>query len=335
MDDHDLQQLAARLDNDSPVLKFPDELEKRYILHHASTRLIVSNRVLIIGMSAFLLFTILDYIAFPFPAAVRAWIVRALTAAVIVPLVFLARRAGDVRMTYAMVSASMIIVNASVVAIDVIGVNAAGYDLPLGSLFVIIFSSTLIRFPFWISLGVIGLMMLTQVAGLALFTGLGIGNILRNVLFFSFIIIMLLFSSYSTDADSRRIFILNLLRRKYDRSGLKQSSVDEYSAMLEAYMDDKKPYLDPELRIDDVARALQIKRHHLTQILSEKYNQNFFMYVNGFRIEEARRMMADEASREKTVLRIAFDTGFNSKATFNRIFKEFTGLTPTQYRKKL
>lgn len=335
MDDHDLQQIAARLDGDSPVLKFPDDLEKQYILHHASTRLIVSNRVLFIGMTAFLLFTVLDYIAFPFPAAAAAWLVRVLTAAVIVPLVFLSRRAGDVRATYAMVAASMIIVNASVVAIDVIGVNAAGYDLPLGSLFVIIFSSTLIRFPFWISLGVICLMMLTQVAGLALFTGLGAGNILRNVLFFSFIIIMLLFSNYGTDADSRRIFLLNILRKKYDRSGLKQTSADEYSALLDAHMRDDKPYLDPELRIDDVARALGIKRHHLTQILSEKYNQNFFMYVNGFRIEEARRMMADERNREKTVLRIAFDTGFNSKATFNRIFKEATGMTPTEYRKKL
>ncbi len=260
---------------------------------------------------------------------------RVLTAAVIVPLVFLSRRARDVRATYAMVAASMIIVNASVVAIDVIGVNAAGYDLPLGSLFVIIFSSTLIRFPFWISLGVICLMMLTQVAGLAIFTGLGIGNILRNVLFFSFIIIMLLFSSYGTDADSRRIFLLNILRKKYDRSGLKRTSVDEYSALLDAHMRDNKPYLDPELRIDDVARALHIKRHHLTQILSEQYNKNFFMYINEFRIEEARRMMADESNREKTVLRIAFDTGFNSKATFNRIFKEATGMTPTEYRKKL
>ena len=101
MEDNDLQQLAARLDNDSPVLKFPDELEKQYILHHANTRLIVSNRVLFIGMSAFLLFTILDYIVFPFHAAVTAWILRALTAAVIVLLIYLSRRLGDERMIYA------------------------------------------------------------------------------------------------------------------------------------------------------------------------------------------------------------------------------------------
>ncbi|HNW26957.1 MAG TPA: AraC family transcriptional regulator [Spirochaetota bacterium] len=334
MEDHDLQQLAARLEKDSPLLRFPDELEQQYIRHHAETRLIVSNRVLFIGMTAYLLFTVLDYIAFPFNAAVTAWMIRALTAAVIVLLIFISRRLGDVRMTYVMVSASMIIVNASVVAIDVIGVNATGYDLPLGSLFVIIFSSTLIRFPFWISLGVIVVMMLTQVAGLALFTGLGISNVLRNVLFFSFIIIMLLFSNYSTDADSRRIFLLNMLRKKYDRSGLKESNAEEYAVMLNGFMRDKKPYLDPELRIEDVARALQIKRHHLTQIINEKYNKNFFMYVNEFRIRDAQKMMADEKYRDTTVLRIAYDTGFNSKATFNRMFKAVTGMTPTEYRKR-
>lgn len=335
MEDHDLQHLAARLEKDPPLLKFPDEMEELYIRHHADTRLIVSNRVLFIGMTAYLLFTVLDYIAFPFNAAVTAWMIRALTAALIVPLIYLSRRLGDVRTTYTMVSASMVIVNASVVAIDVIGVNSAGYDLPLGSLFVIIFSSTLIRFPFWISLAVIGVMMLTQVAGLSLFTGLGISNVLRNVLFFSFIIIMLLFSSFSTDADSRRIFLLNMLRRKYDRSGLKESNAEEYAAALDGYMREKKPYLDPELRIGDVARALQIKRHHLTQIINEKYNKNFFMYVNEFRIRDAQKMMADEKYRDTTVLRIAYDTGFNSKATFNRMFRTFTGLTPTEYRKRL
>ncbi len=335
MDDHDLQQLAARLDNDSPVLTFPDELEREYIRHHAHTRLIISNRVLFTGMSAFLLFTVLDYIVFPFNAAVSAWILRVLTAALIVLLVFLARRIRDEKMMYVMVSASMIIVNTSVVAIDVIGVNSAGYDLPLGSLFVIIFSSTLIRFPFWISLCVIGVMVLTQVGGLVLFTGLGMSNILRNVLFFSFIILMLLFSNYSTDADSRRIFILNLLRRKYERSGLKKVNADSYAALLDDYMRGLKPYLDPELRIEDVARALKIKRHHLTQLINEKYKKNFFMYVNEFRIQEAREMMSDIKNREKTILRIAFDTGFNSKATFNRIFKAVTGTTPTEFRNRL
>lgn len=335
MEDSELQQLASRLDNDSPLLKFPDELEKLYILHHANTRLIVSNSVLFIGMSAYLLFIVLDYIVFPFSAAMTAWMIRALTVIVIVLLIFFFRRLRDERMKYIVLSAAMIIVNASVVAIDVIGVNAAGYDLPLGSLFVIIFSSTLIRFPFWISLSVIFLMVATQITGLALFTGLEVPNILRNLLFFIFIIIMLLFSSYSTDADSRKIFILNLLRKKYDRSGLKKSKADTYASMLDGYMRDKKPYLDPDLRIDHVARALKIKRHHLTQVLNEEYNKNFFMYVNGFRIREAQMMMADENNMGKTILRIAFDTGFNSKATFNRIFKMVAGMTPVQYRRKM
>jgi AraC-like DNA-binding protein len=335
MEDNDLQQLAARLDHDSPVLTFPDELERQYIRHHAHTRLIISNRVLFIGISAFLFFTILDYIVFPFHAAVSAWIIRALTAALIVLLVFLSRRIRDEKMMYVIVSASMIIVNTSVVAIDVIGVNSAGYDLPLGSLFVIIFSSTLIRFPFWISLCVIGVMVLTQISGLVLFTGLGMSNILRNVLFFTFIIFMLLFSNYSTDADSRRIFLLNMLRRKYDRSGLKKVNADRYAVLLNDYMLAGKPYLDSELRIDDVAQALKIKRHHLTQIISEKYNKNFSLYVNEFRIREAQQMMSDKKNKEKTILRIAFDTGFNSKATFNRIFKAITGTTPKEFRNSL
>ena len=80
--------------------------------------------------------------------------------------------------------------------------------------------------------------------------------------------------------------------------------------------------------------ALKIKRHHLTQIINEKYNKNFFMYVNEFRIREAQKMMADEKNMDKTILRIAFDTGFNSKATFNRMFKTITGMTPDRIQEK-
>ena len=334
MDDHDQQLLTAALDSDSRRVKFPAELEKQYILHHAETRLIISNSVLAIGMSAFLLFTVLDYIVFPFHAAVTAWIIRALTAAVIVLLIISTRRLENKKTRYVIASASMIIVNAAVVGIDIIGVNAAGYDLPLGSLFVIIFSSTLIRFPFRISLYVVSCMVLTQFSGLLLFTRLGPHDIIRDFLFFSFIIIMLLFSTYGTDADSRRIFLLNIFRKKYERSGLKKADAAGYAASLDEYMLGDKPYLDPDLRIDDVARALNIKRHHLTQIINERYNKNFFMYVNEFRIRDAQKLMSDRSNDESTILRIAYDTGFNSKATFNRLFKAITGVTPSEYRNK-
>ena len=66
--------------------------------------------------------------------------------------------------------------------------------------------------------------------------------------------------------------------------------------------------------------------------INEGLKKNFYDLVNGYRVEEAKRLLVDPNSNNYTVLSIGFEAGFNSKTTFNTVFKKFTGLTPTAYR---
>ena len=61
-------------------------------------------------------------------------------------------------------------------------------------------------------------------------------------------------------------------------------------------------------------------------------NKNFYDLINGYGIEEAKRLLLNPRNRNYTILSIGFEAGFNSKTTFNPVFKKFTGLTPTEFR---
>ena len=98
-------------------------------------------------------------------------------------------------------------------------------------------------------------------------------------------------------------------------------------------MREEMPYLDCELSIADVSERLKIPKYHITQIINEKLNKNFYMFINEYRINEVKRKISDERYKEHSIIRIAYDSGFNTKSTFNTIFKKFTNLTPTEYRR--
>jgi AraC-like DNA-binding protein len=63
-------------------------------------------------------------------------------------------------------------------------------------------------------------------------------------------------------------------------------------------------------------------------------NKTFYDLVNGYRVEEAKRLLLNPNNRSFTILSVGFEAGFNSKTTFNTVFKKFTGLTPTDFRER-
>ena len=99
-------------------------------------------------------------------------------------------------------------------------------------------------------------------------------------------------------------------------------------------MVEEKLYQEAELTLHQLAERLQIPNYQVSQALNEGLKKNFYDLINGYRVEEAKRLLLDEKSRNYTILSIGFEAGFNSKTTFNTVFKKFTGLTPTEFRDK-
>ena len=122
---------------------------------------------------------------------------------------------------------------------------------------------------------------------------------------------------------------------RYRRSGLKEEDAKRYLKRLLDLMEKEKPYLNGELSINDLTQRLNIPRHYLTQILNENLGKNFYTFVNEYRVKEVIRMMQDPAYDHYTLLALGFEAGFNSKSSFNTIFKNFTGMTPSEYREKI
>ena len=106
---------------------------------------------------------------------------------------------------------------------------------------------------------------------------------------------------------------------------------NDFILSLLKYMNENKPFLIPEITLSALASDLEVTPEYLSGIINNKLGKNFFDFINYYRIEEFKtRSLADE-SKKFTLLSIAYDCGFNSKATFNRVFKNVTGITPGEF----
>lgn len=120
---------------------------------------------------------------------------------------------------------------------------------------------------------------------------------------------------------------------KYAGSKLTDSEAKQYAENLIEYMKSSKPYLNPELSLSQLAGEIGITSHYLSQVINEKFKLNFFDFINSYRVEAFKERISDPSYSNYSFLGIAFECGFNSKSAFNRIFKQATGLTPSQYKK--
>ena len=100
-------------------------------------------------------------------------------------------------------------------------------------------------------------------------------------------------------------------------------------------MDTEKPYLNGKLSLKQVATDLEISTNYLSQVINENMDMNFFDFVNGYRVEMVKEMIKDPSTKNFTLLAIAYDCGFNSKSSFNSIFKKHTGVTPSQFQQSI
>jgi AraC-like DNA-binding protein len=115
----------------------------------------------------------------------------------------------------------------------------------------------------------------------------------------------------------------------------KSNNLDEnleyYKQQLTLYIEKDKPYINPNLTLQDLASSLKIPSHILSKVINDGFNKNFFDFVNSYRIEEFKVRVNQSKYQNYTLLGIAFDVGFNSKTAFNRSFKKITNQTPSEF----
>lgn len=104
---------------------------------------------------------------------------------------------------------------------------------------------------------------------------------------------------------------------------------------IDELMIKEKPYLDPDLTIVSLSEKTGLPHYLISKAINRVKECNFHTYINKYRVEEVKKLLADpENSRKFTLLALALDSGFKSKSAFNDIFKKFTGLTPTEFKKE-
>lgn len=161
-----------------------------------------------------------------------------------------------------------------------------------------------------------------------------------EVIFYSLIILFIFFLGYSgirhqaifsADMSANSRIVEPKAPGEYKRSGLKEDDALVYHQKLTEMMKIKKPYLEPKLTLGTLADDLKISANHLSQIINQFEEKNFYDYINSYRVEEFKERALKPENSNYNILSIAYDSGFNSKSSFNQVFKKIVGQTPSQY----
>lgn len=122
---------------------------------------------------------------------------------------------------------------------------------------------------------------------------------------------------------------------RYRKSGLDPDAAVAHAEALLSFMDKERPYLQSDLTLQELAAMLQLRPHHLSQVINTRCGKSFYDFVNAYRVEEVKRRLADPGFASLTILAIAVDSGFKSKSSFNEIFKKQVGMTPSDFRRQV
>ena len=117
-------------------------------------------------------------------------------------------------------------------------------------------------------------------------------------------------------------------------NSLSANEIEQLKIKLYKILEFDKPFLDDSLSLTELASQIGISNKQLSELLNQHLKVNFYNLINDYRINEVKRRLENYNSNKETLLGIAFESGFQSKASFNRVFKLKTGLSPSKYLKK-
>lgn len=119
---------------------------------------------------------------------------------------------------------------------------------------------------------------------------------------------------------------------KYANSSLNKTEAEQYYQKLQQIIENDKLYLDPELTLKKLSDLIGITSKQLSQIINQVNQINYSQYIAAYRVNEAKKMLTDDAYKNYKISSIAYECGFNSISSFNSAFKKLTNTTAQQYR---
>jgi len=133
-----------------------------------------------------------------------------------------------------------------------------------------------------------------------------------------------------TESEQEQPFV-----KRYEKSQLPPERSERYLNKLLQLMESEQPFTDGDLTIQRLAEMLSIPAPHLSQTINERLGKSFPDFINSYRVEKAKKKLLDPAFKHLSILGIAEEVGFNSKSSFNAVFKKHTGMTPSEFRNDL
>lgn len=121
-------------------------------------------------------------------------------------------------------------------------------------------------------------------------------------------------------------------KAQYKNSSLTKEDRERIKEQLRMFMIEKKPFLDFDINQSDLAQQLDISSHHLSEVLNVCFGQNFYTFINSYRVDEAKELLQKPEYENYKMEAIGYEAGFKSKASFNRVFKSQMGITPSAFR---
>ncbi len=127
--------------------------------------------------------------------------------------------------------------------------------------------------------------------------------------------------------QTRQVFMIKEEPNEQDNDKLSEV-IQKLSSIIES----NKLYRNPELSLSDLSESTEISERVISNAINKELGKNFFQFINEYRVEEMKERLKDPSNDHLKILSLAFDAGFNSKASFNRVFKSYTGQTPKEYK---
>ncbi len=156
-------------------------------------------------------------------------------------------------------------------------------------------------------------------------------ELIKTLLSISFLIAIWVIGIYGL----KRKEVMPEVIKVSNKNSIKKELETEILEVLKTCMNKDKLYLNADLTLNDLTKISGYSRNELSWVLNKVVGKNFYKYINDFRIEQVISFMNNPKFDNENILTLAFDSGFNTKQSFNSVFKTFTCKTPSEYRKSL